>query len=222
MKETGKRMEEISFNYFYWGPLLFRTKISKQITNKLLKAGRKQKNNDARKDLAGVIEKEYYFSDDIAASFEPHIVKIAHGYLHHFMKNWSPRRAGTSYPLGALQNVKLDNLWINFMQENEFNPSHVHTNCHMSFVLFVKVPKLEKERSKYQGSSAGPGALDFYYGEPNFWVNNGHSFLPEVGELYLFPHNLMHAVIPYKTKGERVSVAGNLSIFDSNNRRMQL
>ncbi len=42
-KKNGKKMEEISFNYFYWGPLLFRTNVSKQITDKLLRAGRKQK-----------------------------------------------------------------------------------------------------------------------------------------------------------------------------------
>ena len=212
-----KSNDDIEFKYFFWGPLLFKAKIDKKITDKLLKAGRKA-TVTAVPDLAGIIEKELYFPENTIKWFEPTIFKITKGYIKHFTETWTTQRAAGV----DIKSIKLDKLWINFMRENEYNPRHTHNNCHLSFVLILKMPKLQKERKKYIGNSSGPGAIEFYYGEPNWFVNNGQSFVPEVGDLYMFPWNLTHVVVPYKTKGERISVSGNLSLHGSNGRRLYL
>ena len=59
---------------FYWGPMLFKTKVKPDEVQGLLKICNKNKKNDARKDLAGHIEDE--FSVDI-----PEYSKIVEPYI---------------------------------------------------------------------------------------------------------------------------------------------
>ena len=68
---------------------------------------------------------------------------------------------------------------------------------------------LIKENKDYLGSSEGPGAIIFRYGEQRMHNITEHAHLPESGDLFIFPFNLMHYVIPFKSKGERISVAAN-------------
>ena len=38
-----------------------------------------------------------------------------------------------------------------------------------------------------------------------------HAHLPKPGDLFIFPFNLLHYVIPFKSNGERISVAANFT-----------
>ena len=124
------------------------------------------------------------------------------------------------YVLGAEQfygsqiatNVTIKSAWVNYMKPREFNPPHVHTECHLSSVLFLNVPDLNKEKEKYKGTHHGPGTLEFLYGDERFLNNAHYSVTPVKGDFYVFPANVRHYVAPFKTKGERISVSANFLI----------
>ena len=198
----------MNFDYYYWGPLLFKTKLDKKVTNRLLREGKKATLN-AVPHLAGIIQNELYFDQKTYDWFQPVIANIGMSYIKFLTTKWLSRTIEAD-----IHGIKLRKLWINFMKENESNPLHTHMHCHLSFVTFLKVPNLKKERADYTGKASGAGSLTFFYGTPEFFCNNGQTFEPIVGDLFIFPYNLQHAVIPYKTKGQRISVAGNLSFLD--------
>ena len=110
--------------------------------------------------------------------------------------------------------LKVYDLWINFMGPDEYNPTHTHDGD-LSFVFFPKVPKeLETESHNYKGTGAGPGRIEFTYGEKQGLSITGHSFLPQTNDLFIFPSTLKHFVYPYKSKVERVSISGNINFED--------
>ena len=49
----------IEYNYYFWGPLLFKTILQKQDIVNIKKLCNKKKSNLYVKDLAGVIDNEY-------------------------------------------------------------------------------------------------------------------------------------------------------------------
>ena len=102
------------------------------------------------------------------------------------------------------------------MKPGDFNPLHTHSGD-FSFVIFLETPKgLKKEQKEYEGSGSLPGSLMFEFTQnarPK-WATTGVSVIPEVGDMYIFPAMLRHWVCPFKSKGTRISVSGNLSKID--------
>ena len=41
---------------------------------------------------------------------------------------------------------------------------------------------------------------------------NQHSFMPEVGDFFIFPASLHHYVNHFQSEGERISISGNLTV----------
>ena len=64
----------------------------------------------------------------------------------------------------------------------------------------------------YEGTSKGPGAITFMYGEENDQLITNKESIPIDGDLYMFPYNLRHMVNPHKSNCERVSIGINLTI----------
>ena len=110
---------------------------------------------------------------------------------------------------------KIDSLWGNVYRGNDFVPPHVHHKCDLSFVLFLKMPSLE-----FLNSNKNEGCLVLRYGEdvvskiPN---KTNHYILPKVGELIIFPYNLLHYTIPMShPQAERISMSGNIILTNKN------
>ena len=51
--------EQIHYNYYFWGPLLFKATVNDVDLKKLKKICKKRKDWDYRHNLAGVIDNEY-------------------------------------------------------------------------------------------------------------------------------------------------------------------
>ena len=49
----------IQFEYFHWGPFLYKTKLSKEEINKIKLLCNKNKKRDYRKKLVGLLKEEY-------------------------------------------------------------------------------------------------------------------------------------------------------------------
>ena len=59
------------------------------------------------------------------------------------------------------------------------------------------------------GKSCGPGRIQFIYGNGPRNCITYQSFMPEEGDMYIFPSWLKHWVAPYKSNCTRISVSGN-------------
>lgn len=194
--------------FFYWGPLLYKTKLSPQIINDLLLRGQKT-NIDFRPHLAGIIKEEFAYNDEdkefFVRAIEPTLLNYRNAYQHWYNKNIEDKF------------FELEDLWINFMYPGDYNPPHIHTGS-LSFIIYLSVDdSLREEYQNFQKISKkgnGPGAIHFMYGQHDDQCIIHKSFFPEVGDMYIFPSTLYHSVAPFRTNTCRVSVAGNLFIKD--------
>jgi len=186
------------YNFPYWGPLVFKTKIAKPDIKWISRyVNKKHHINDARSKLAGIIDNEFDISHtDLMKDLQPYFDLY--------------RQAHYNYYNQSIDNIDCVSAWINFMMAGDINPQHVHMKCKFSCVLYLKIPEqLKKENKNYVGKSAGPGSIIFHYGEPRRLSITQYSIFPEEGDLLIFPFNVRHEVLPFKSKGQRISIAAN-------------
>ena len=100
--------------------------------------------------------------------------------------------------------------WVVRQFENEYNPIHWHGG-HVSGVAYLKLPE-KVINNKYKDHIDKSGNIEFIYGSKQFLTNSTFTVKPEIGDLYLFPHYLMHTVYPFYGEGERRSVSFNAII----------
>ena len=107
------------------------------------------------------------------------------------------------------ENPYLDDMWINFSEQFDFNPPHIH-NVNMSFVIYTHVPS---RIFSVQADSQSPhaGKIIFEYGEYiSPYINNSFDVEPYEGLMFVFPSKLRHYVPSFWVDEQRVSVAGNV------------
>ena len=186
-----------AYNFFYWGPLLFKIKLRHEDLEKCTKLCSK-KSSCVRDTLAGIIKHEHHVGGI-------KYYKILEPYLDSFRdchKAWYGR------PL--TKRIVISMAWVNFMVAGEFNPPHIHSSCDFSSVLFIKIPeKLKEEHKAFTGTGGGPGAISFTYGESQPHIIDWKSFLPQEGDLFIFPATLKHFVSSFTSQGERISISAN-------------
>jgi len=115
--------------------------------------------------------------------------------------------------------IQMMNCWIVSQQPGEYNPLHIHTQCQISSVMYLKVPKMLPSKKKHRPHDDGSiifvstvsGDLDLSI--PNMTI------LPQVGDFFVFGAQQQHAVYPYRcAEGqkdvERRSISFN-SVFQS-------
>lgn len=184
----------------HFGPIVVKTNIGKEKLKKV-KSIISKKGTPHNKNLAGIIKHEYLidtqkFVSLVAPNYEPFVNGV---------KNWTGQQ--------LQRKINFREAWVNYMVAGEFNPPHVHNDCNVSSVLFVQIPdgiKKENEAVLKRGiTSSGPGTLAFQYGELGFYNIIERTFLPEEGDLFVFPATLKHYVTPFTCKGERISIAAN-------------
>lgn len=186
---------DLKYNFYYWGPFLYRVKISNKEKNKILTFCKKNKKFDYRLNLAGHIKQEYKLENK---KIFPILFPYINSYVLARQKEMSIFFEG---------DIKIDQVWVNYMKQGEFNPPHFHT-ADISCVLYLSIPK-DIDDKNHVAQSPKPGSISFIYGENlknNTFTN---SFFPEEGDLYIFPSWLHHYVFPFKSKKERVSLSAN-------------
>lgn len=108
-----------------------------------------------------------------------------------------------------LKGIELIKSWVVRQFENEYNPIHHHSG-HISGVCYLKIPK-DMGKSVQQNKVSCPnGKLVFMHGAANLFSNATFEVTPQVGDFYMFPNYLLHAVYPFSgTDEERRSVSFN-------------
>ena len=205
-------VNQLTYKYYHWGPLIFHTQITPDECQKLLEEGKKcrKKSNDHRSKLAGHLTEEYRLTDITS------IVEWFNKYLKAYMnalKKWR----GTSDPNYKTPSHRhLESVWINYMKSNDFNPPHTHGGD-LSFVTYPSIPKeIIEENKAFVGNrnkGGGPGGVSWIYGEDIKHCISAIDHLPATGDLFIFPANIKHWVFPFRSTVERISVSGNV-FFD--------
>ena len=187
----------IKYNFYYWGPLLFRTEILEHDLKEIKKLCKKNSKKSFVKKLAGHIKDEYTIDEKkVNTILKPYTTVFREAFL-----NWYNK---------PVQEILAKEAWVNYMKPGDFNPVHTHGGCDFASVIYLDVPKkLEKEIKEYQGTGNYPGGTTFLYGENGDFFNSWYFFKPEPGSMFIFPWNLKHFVDPFRSKCERISVAVN-------------
>ena len=194
--------EKISIKVFNWGPCVVKCQIKPEYAKILLDES-KANNIDFRDKLAGQIEDETSYSEEARNKMVPFLAQYFgvydQAYQGFTLKKYDKK---PEYVLSAL--------WINKQKKHEFNPPHDHDGK-LSFVIYLKIPEeLKKENEAYKGRSAGPGGIQFLYGDGHRDCITYASYFPEELDMFIFPAWLKHWVSPFTSDCERISVSGNV------------
>jgi len=212
-------INKLEYTFPHWGPFVFETTVDDELIKILLHKGResKEKNLDNRKHLAGQIEREYYYTD-YDEWFKPIFEIYVNGYLDAIVDRMEFPFVGLGLNCAEGSKLKwtLEDLWINFQRQGEYNPLHNHKG-HLSFVIYLQVPEEivnEDKITKGVYNNEGPGRIVFNYGEKLPFNISGFNKLPKKGDLFIFPSWLKHFVYAFKSNVERISVSGNIRISE--------
>ena len=195
-----------------FGPSILKTKIPQEIMDKLnnyidqvVIDKKKSDILNMGNKLAGDVTQEFKLEKDFVDNI---------GYLKFIGINVS-RWIQISLKQKITKFSLIDS-WIVRQFKDEYNPVHWHGG-HVSGAGFLKLPKTfgshiqNKEKTIYEG-----GTLNFLHGSRQFMSNSKFRITPEIGDLYIFPHYLMHTVYPFKgTDEERRSISFN-GLIDEN------
>ena len=121
--------------------------------------------------------------------------------------------------------AKCVDLWSVHQFSGDYNPLHNHIaeKKGLSFILWTKVPEKmrnEKACDLYNNSGKDHGCITFIGNTSgnlyDFRPRGVRVFVPKPGYLLMFPNWLNHMVNPFFCDGERRTIAGNISLFTSN------
>ena len=198
------------YKFPYWGPFVLETKVEQEFVDILLEKGNesREKNLDYRKQLAGVIDNEYYY-EDFESWFIPKFTPYVNFYIDLLKSKWMPSQK-------IIKEYSVTSLWINYQKANDYNPPHNHTGD-LSFVAYLQVPdEIKKENEEMAGvhNNHGPGKIVFEYGVNVPFSIGQYNKMPEAGDIIIFPAWLTHYVHAFKSDVERISVSGNINFTD--------
>lgn len=184
IKIGGKLGEHSQF-----GPVISKFKMT-DILVKTLNSDCMNTTIDYKDRLVGIMEHQLLASDGCMEAVEPFFLSCV---AEHTQVSSAPDK-----------NVTMNDLWYNRMTNAwDHNPIHFHANCAYSSVGFLKVPDEQPH---------GTGNLCFYMEAVAGYPSGPVTFVPAVGDYYVFPWHLQHFVNPIGPfKGERRSFSINFS-----------
>ena len=94
-------------------------------------------NKNVNKSLYGAIEKEFSMSESFNV-VEKFATLVGRQY-------WQFTREKNNFNKKHILNT----LWVNFQKKYEFNPLHEHTQCDLSFVIWVEIPYCVESEKNY-------------------------------------------------------------------------
>jgi len=186
-----------------FGPKIAMVKIPKKIVkvinqevDKILSNKKKLKKSDYSKKLVGQVTQEIRLDNKFV---KKNLLKFIKNNVKKYIKKSSKRN---------VKRISLKSLWVVRQFKNEYNPIHFHDGS-VSGVGYLKIPKnITKSKKRLKTN----GTLDFVHGSKSFLSDSLFNHNPKVGDMILFPNNLMHTAYPFKREGERRSFSFNLDI----------
>ena len=198
--------QEIQYDIYQpFGPSILKVKMPQVYVdqlnaeaNRILSDEKLSKEHDWSHNLAGNVKKEIAISHNKIKGLPEFLVTMSKTYYKHTI--------GKEPVEGSKVGFRV---WIVSQYAGDFNPMHIH-DANLSGVAFLKMPDKFEEEYKKEDHHKTVGCLEFMGSVPNHFANHSYLVKPEIGDFYLFPSWLTHQVYPFRSEGERRSLAFNV------------
>ena len=186
-----------------FGPKIGKSKIPSNIVKRInneIDQIVKNKNNLKKHDYSKKVVGQVYQEIQLSKKFVNKNLKI---YINKSISDYLKKTLNKKSKY-----INIKNCWVVRQFKNEYNPVHFHDGD-ISGVGYLKIPKkitYSKKKIKTNGT------IDFINGSKSFMQNSVHNHVPKIGDLILFPNNLMHTAYPLLVDGERRSFSFNIKI----------
>ena len=215
---TDSKKEEIQYDekeiqydiYQPFGPSILKASMPQVyvdsmnvLSDEILGDENLSKKYDWSHNLAGNVRKEVAIDHNRIKGFPQFLITMSHEYI---------KRVLPEGQVEALQTkgTKVSfSVWVVSQYAGDFNPLHIH-DANLSGVAFLKLPPKFEEEYKKEDHHPTVGCLEFLGSMPNHFARHSYVAKPEVGDFYLFPSWLSHQVYPFRSEGERRSMAFNV------------
>ena len=165
-----------------------------------------------RSKLAGNIHNSHRLSDKDDWFFKNVLTDTIKFYTEEF------RDPLYDFPTKKKLKYVLEDMWVNFQKQTEFNPIHTHTGV-FSFVIWMRIPTIFEEQKKLHiASEVNSNSISnfeiSYLDILGKQVSHTYDMNPNrEGTMLLFPSALGHSVYPfYNCNEDRVSISGNVMV----------
>lgn len=201
--------KQISYDlYTPFGPRILKSSIPQNIVDEvnkkadvILEDEKKSEELDYSGNLAGNVNKEIALSLGEIKSLELVVNKLVTEYIVKTVgSQFNPETTNMTYTS-----------WVVSQYAGDFNPVHIH-DSQLSGVFFLKVPPGYEEEYRREDHYPSVGCLEFLGSVPNTFSKHSYMAKPQIGDLYLFPSWLSHQVYPFRSEGERRSMAFNIHL----------
>ena len=201
--------KQISYDMFTpFGPRIMKSSVPQNIVDEVNKKADDILNDDKRSEqldysanLAGNVKKEVALSLGEIKSLELVINKLVTEYILKTVGNqFNPENTNMTYTS-----------WVVSQYAGDFNPVHIH-DSQLSGVFFLKIPPGYEEEFRREDHYPSVGCLEFLGSVPNTFSKHSYMAKPQIGDLYIFPSWLSHQVYPFRSEGERRSMAFNIHL----------
>ena len=207
-----------------WSTFVMKTQLPPPILEKMIRITDEiiENRTGSGDDIgAGQIEDQFWIELEILEEAREYFLGMCNVYVM--------RQQCQSFPDKKEQFEKEEwfsqmlSMWTNSQKDNEYLPIHVHRNCAVSAVMYLKIPEFLPSRNSHIDSlrSVGTfksaeddGVISFTSNctKDIIWGSSTLHIQPQVGDFYIFSASQQHQVYPFKTsdgKGERRSVSLN-------------
>jgi len=189
-----------------FGPPLARIELPKEVVDTFNEFVDNTDNiPDAGAKLVGQVEVQPNIPPFIMNKHRKYFIELAREFI---------KRCQSNEIKADKSKILIKEAWIvRMLDRGEFNPMHIHTNCKISSIGYLKIPEnYEEAISKDEHC----GRLNFIGGMPLDFASGMLQIYPQVGMYYIFPWYLYHAVCPLGEFpiGERRSFSINFTVKD--------
>ena len=197
-----------------FGPRILKAVVPQEMINdlneqcdELLKNDEERKQKDASSDLVGHVFEELTCDMEKTNGFGNFLYSATKALYTNFLVERNEK-------VEDAEKIAIHNSWFVRSFENDYNPTHIHTNGTFSCVLYLKIPEgiSDKNSRNVNESYATEGYIDFVFGSSTIVCPGNICVQPKVGDLYIFPSFLFHTVYPFYGEGERRSFSANMSL----------
>ena len=191
--------------YQPFGPSILKTTLPQGFVNLLnaeadhiLYDDNLSKEHDWSHNLAGNVKKEVAIDQNKIPNFPEFMITMAKAYYKHTINAEPAEGSKVSF-----------RVWVVSQYAGDFNPMHIH-DANLSGVAFLKIPLGFDKEYEEEDHHPTAGCLEFLGSMPNHFARHSYIAKPQVGDFYLFPSWLTHQVYPFRSEGERRSLAFNI------------
>jgi uncharacterized protein (TIGR02466 family) len=202
-----------------WTDILFRTKLPDFILQKMIEISDEIVGDPAKtpwgKNLAGQIADEPLIPHEILK--RENVFGFFCNMIKEYINQCQIQQATIEFQKEVKKEkdnwqIEMKSWWVIEQRPGEYNPIHVHTDCDVSTVMYLKVPEFlpsEKPERNDDGTI-------MFVGDAGVQTKLKRGIIkihPHPGEFYIFPAHMLHTVYPYRTNDDfnRRSIAFNAS-----------